>query len=141
MSPEYIFVVRVDAADEEQADQVETALSMIKGVSEVRLNETLLMPVDNHTTELYLYKLRSPKAPPVVSSRWLRGELPGLTKSDLKNWIKEGFIEPSLPYPGRGCSRLFTRDEAKTVGQLWYAKVRGIPARMALQVIDPAFQG
>lgn len=133
MSPEYTFVVNVHVKDDATADRVQDALSMVKGVIGVRLNETLAMPSDSYTTSLYLKKLNSLPDSAVVTSRWLRDELPGLTKSDLRGWLRDGYISASLPYPGRGCSRIYTIEEARAIGQMWEAKARGVPARVALQ--------
>jgi len=58
----------------------------------------------------------------------------GIERNDFQNWIKGGFIKPTVPSPGRGKPAIFTRQDVYRIGFfrefLEYSPYYRVAARM-----------
>lgn len=134
---QYRFFVLTNPVSPEEADNIQTAIGMVKGVRAVLLNEVPVVPAnDRQILDLYLDQLTSADAPPCVGGGWIRSRLPNLSRYDLRDWVKGGLVDPGIPYPERGGRRLYTNTAAQRVGQLWYLQQIGIVPKVAASMIQ-----
>lgn len=90
-----------------------------------------LSDATDDTLDKYLDDLNSPETPPHIKSVWIISRLPDISTSRLRDWIRDGVISPKLGNPGRGRHRLFTQEEAKRIGHIWYYNKKGARVRSA----------
>lgn len=91
--------------------------------------ERLLYQVDetDNQLDIFLDDLNSPETPSYINSIWITSRLPDISPSRLRDWIRAGVISPELGPPGRGRYRVFTQEEAKMIGHIWYFRKKRSP--------------
>lgn len=131
MSPEYILFVALRAKSDGDKEQIRQAILMVKGVQQASWNEVPVVPAtEDQILEMYLEDLTSRDTPPFVEGCWIRSHLLDLSRYQLRDWVKSGYISASLEYPGRG-RRKFTIEEAEIIGRVWYLYQKGISPKTA----------
>lgn len=130
MSPEYRLYVSVRSKDDQEFQKARQAILMIKGVNEALVNEWPVMPAsEDHIYEAFLGDLGMLHNQP-VSGGWIRSKLPNLTRYNVRDWIKSGYVPVSMEHSGKGRSRMFTTKEAELFGKIWYLRENnGIPPK------------
>lgn len=130
MSPEYKLAVSFTAKNEQEADRIRDAISLLKGVKSALWSEVPVVPANElETFGLLLDELKAP--PPIITGSWIRSKLPELSKYDLRDWVNKGIVQPAIPYSGRG-PRQFTAEEARKIGTIWYLRTMKIPPTTAI---------
>jgi hypothetical protein len=89
-----------------------------------------------NTTEIefrldsYLEELELPETPELIKPRWIWNRLPNLSRFDLRDWVKKGFIPSDLIHREHRHT-YFTHDGASLASHIWYFREIGFPLRKA----------
>lgn len=85
----------------------------------------------------FLEELNSPEIPPLIKPSWIRTRLSHMSKYDLRDWVREGFIPAELLHRGelphkKKIHSLFSHDGAILAGHIWYFREKGSPLAEAV---------
>lgn len=129
MSSEYEFSVNITAKNDEEFNRIRDAISMIRGVRAVLLNDFPSMPAtDEYILEMYYDELGSSNTPEFVSTSWISSHLDDLGRYKVNAWVKTGYVNPTSRGGGRRAT-LYDKEEARKIGRLWYLTRQGIAPR------------
>lgn len=99
------------------------------------LIEVLSINEINDKLAAFEKELNSPQTPEFIKPRWILSHFPHMSRFDLRDWVRDGFIPTSLILK-EGVHTIFTHTGANLAGHIWYFRENGHPLRVAAAIAE-----